>query len=116
MRKTILSIGTALLAASSAWCGAAVADSVIYVCTSNAHEGAVFVKLDEQLKTASMGRGETTMFVPDPAIFDRDTVTWSHPVGNGLHWSYSFDRATGVLSYGPADRRDLIQQDLCKQK
>jgi len=116
MRDTALYIGTALFAAVCLWSRAAGADAVLYACTSSAHEGTVFVKLDEEHQTASMGRGVTTMFVPDPAIFGRDTVTWSHPVGNGLRWSYRFDRATGVLSYGPAERRDLTQQDVCKKR
>lgn len=116
MRNTILSTGTMLLAAASIWSGAAAADPVIYACTSSAHSGAVFVRLDETQKTASMGRGETTMLVPDPAIFNRDTVTWSHPIGNGQYWNYTFERATGIITYGPADRHDLAQQDVCKKR
>jgi hypothetical protein len=116
MRKMILYIGAASLAAVSICSGAAAADQVTYACTSNAHSGAVFVKLDERLKSASMGRAETTMLAPDPAIFNRDTVTWSHMVEKDLYWNYTFVRATGVLSYGPAKRDDLAQQDICKKK
>ena len=116
MRKMILFTGTMLLAAASIWSGAAAADPVTYACTSNAHSGVVFLRLDEKLKTASMGRSEDGMLAPDTAIFNRDTITWSHQIEKGLYWNYTFERATGALSYGPPDRRDLSQQDICKKK
>jgi hypothetical protein len=109
-------IGMAMLVASASWSGAADADPVTYACASNAHSGMVFVRLDEKLKTVSMGRSEDGMLAPDSAIFTRDTVTWSHMVEKGLDWDYTFVRATGALTYGPAKRGDLAQQDLCKKK
>lgn len=116
MRRPYFHLAGMMLVAASIWCSSAAADPVIYVCTSKAHSGAVWLKLDDKLKTASMGRAEGVMVVPDLAIFNRETVTWSHVVEKGVSWNYSFAPVTGILTYGPAGHPELAQKHTCEKK
>jgi len=91
------------------------ADPVTYVCTSTYHSGVNYMTFDDKLKTVWLGRTLTDPGLKGPAFFNRDTITWTHLVGQ-RNWNYSFDRATGVLTYGWGTGFEESQQDTCKKK
>lgn len=107
----VLSLGSAL--------DVAAADPVVYVCRANGIGSPTYVKLDEKLKTVSMGREEGKYLLTLPAIFNSktnsNTVTWSRVDGK-VSWNYTFDPVTGTLVYGWGDGPGDSQQDSCTKK
>src|SRR5690348_6939752 len=75
---------------------AAAADPVVYVCRTNGIGSPTYLKLDDKLKTVSLGREEGKYMLTLPAIFNAKTVTWSRVDGK-VGWNYTFDPATGTL-------------------
>jgi len=87
------------------------ADPATYSCTSHEHSRPTYLQLDEKARVVRMGRSATSLDVVEPAIFGKQSVTWAHPVGT-ISWSYTFDQATGVLTWGPPRSPS---QDRCKK-
>jgi len=92
----------------------AAADPTVYVCRTNGIGSPTYMKLDDTLKTVSLGREAGKYDLVLPAIFNSKTVTWSRVDGK-VNWNYTFDPAAGTLVYGWGNGHGFSQQDECKK-
>lgn len=53
----------------------AAAGPLVYVCRTSGIGSSIYLKLDDKLKTASLGREEGKYLLTLPAIFNAGTVT-----------------------------------------
>lgn len=112
VRVTIATLAVLSLAGVST---DAAADPVVYVCRTDGVGSPTYMKLDDKLKTVSMGRTEGQYVLTLPAIFNAKTVTWSRQEGT-VYWNYTFDPAAGTLVYGWGTGPGASQQDVCKKR